>query len=206
MYIITVMNTVFYFVRHRESEKNILEIHHSRWVDDFPLTEKWYSQAERLNEYFCWRVVDFIYTSPYRRCTQTVLPLSQERRLSPIIDDRITELDMGNLDRTPWQLSWDVNRKLTDIPLWGVWESLLHCKGRVWNFLDEIKEKHRWESILICSHGEPLLFAKQYFLWFDYDDGVYRDSKYPAKNGYDEFIIDESWELISHSSYGQSHV
>ncbi len=200
------MNTVFYLVRHRESEKNVLEIHHSRWVDDFPLTETWDSEAERLIEQFSWKAIDMIFTSPYKRCIQTITPLSHDRNLLPLIDERIAELDVGDLDRTPWRLSWDVNRKLTDIPLWKVWESLLHCRERVWNFLDEIKEKHKWESIIVCSHGEPLLFAKQYFLGFDYGDGPLRDSHYPAKDGFDECIIDELWKLIFYSSYGNSQI
>lgn len=200
------MNTVFYLVRHRESEKNVLEIHHSRWIDDFPLTERWFSGAEKLIEQFLWKTVDAIYTSPYKRCIQTIEPLSQNRSLSPMIDERITELDVGDLDRTSWRLSWDTNRKLTDIPLWKVGESLLHCRYRVWSFLDEMKEKHRGKSIVICSHGEPLLFAKQYFLDFDYDNGVYRDTQYPAKDGYDECVIDESGKLVSHYSYGNAQI
>ena len=200
------MNTIFYLVRHRESEKNILEIHHSRWIEDFSLTEKWLSQAENLAIQFSWKIIDAIYTSPYKRCIQTIEPLSQNRKLYPIVDERITELDVGDLDRTPWRLSWDTNRKLTNIPLWEVGESLLHCRDRVWSFLDEMKEKHSWESIVICSHGEPLLFAKQYFLNFDYDNGVYRDTQYPAKVGYDECIIDTSGKLISHYSYGNAQI
>lgn len=58
-----------------------------------------------------------IFTSPYKRCIQTIAPLSQDRGIFPLIDVRITEADVGNLDRTPWKLSWDINRKLTDIPL-----------------------------------------------------------------------------------------
>lgn len=200
------MNTVFYLVRHRESEKNVLEIHHSRWVNDFPLTETWNLEANRLIEQFSWKVIDMIFTSPYKRCIQTIAPLSQDRGIFPLIDVRITEADVGNLDRTPWKLSWDINRKLTDIPLWKVWESLLHCRARVWNFLDEIKESHKWKSIVVCSHGEPLLFAKQYFLGFDYDDAKYRDAQYPAKDGYDTCIIDVSGKLVSHSSYGNAQI
>ena len=61
-------------------------------------------------------------------------------------------------------------------------ESLLVCRERIWDFLDEIKQSHIGKSILLCSHGEPLLFAKQYFLGFDYDNGLLRDSQYPAKD------------------------
>jgi broad specificity phosphatase PhoE len=200
------MNTAFYLVRHRESEKNVLEIHHSRWINDFPLTETWVSETEILVEQFLWKAIDMIFTSPFKRCIQNITPLSQVRGIFPLIDERITEADVGNLDRTPWRLSWDTNRKLTDIPLWKVWESLLHCRSRVWNFLDEIKEGHKWKSIVVCSHGEPLLFAKQYFLGFDYDDANYRDTQYPAKDGYDTCIINESGELISYCSYGNAQI
>jgi hypothetical protein len=62
----------------------------------------------------------------------------------------------------------------------------------MWDFLDKIAQLHMGKSILLCSHGEPLLFAKQYFLGFDYDDGSLRDSFYPAKDGFDECTIDKS--------------
>lgn len=144
--------------------KNVLEIHHSSWIDDFPLTEIWFSGAEKLIEQFLWKTVDAIDASPYKRCIQTIEPLSQDRSLTPMIDERIAELDVGDLDRTPWRLSWDKDRKLTDIPLWKVGESLLHCRYRVWSFLDEMKEKHRGKSVVICSHGNHYYLQNSIFL------------------------------------------
>ena len=200
------MNTVFYFVRHRESEKNVLEIHHSHWRNAYPLTLAWKKQAEGLCELFSWKCIDVIYTSPFLRCKETIHPISQERKLTPLIDERISELDVWSLDRTPWRLSWDSNRKLTNVPIWWNWETLIVCRDRIWSFLDEIKCQQHWKTVMICSHGEPLLFAKQYFLWFDYDDASERDSQYPSKDGFDEFTLDDSWELVGHHSYGKSQI
>ncbi len=41
-------NTTFYLVRHRESEKNTLGIHHSKGVDEYPLTGNGRQQAQDL--------------------------------------------------------------------------------------------------------------------------------------------------------------
>lgn len=200
------MNTTFYLVRHRESEKNILGIHHSSWVDKYPLTENGKQQAQDLITSFSWKTIDIVYSSPYLRCIETVEPLAISRNIEIQFDTRIREIDVGNLDGNPVGDTWPRDRKLTNSPIGEAWESLLICQERIWNFLDEIKQNHMGKSILLCSHGEPLLFAKQYFLDFDYDDGLLRDSLYPAKDGFDEVIVDELWELILHNSYGKSQI
>lgn len=200
------MNTTFYLVRHRESEKNVLWIHHSCWVDKYPLTANGKSQAQDLCILLRERLIDCVYSSPYLRCIQTIEPILHERNLKWIVDMRITEIDVGRLDGILVWNTWPSDRKLTRDPIWEVWESLHACQERVWNFLNEIKERHKWKSVLISSHGEPLLFAKQYFLGFDYNNSSARDSQYPAKDGFDECIINESGKLISHISYWKPQI
>ena len=199
-------STTIYLVRHRESEKNTLGIHHSKWVEKYPLTENGKQKSENLIESFRWKTIDCIYCSPYLRCIQTVTPLATSRKTDIQIDPRITEIDVWDLDGIPVGDTWPTDRQLTADPIGITWESLLSCQKRIWNFLDEITEKYSGKCILICSHGEPLLFAKQYFLGFDYNDGLLRDSQYPAKDGYDTCVIDESWKLIFHTSYGKAQI
>lgn len=200
------MNTTFYLVRHRESEKNTLGIHHSKWVNRYPLTENGKQWAEDLITAFNWRAIDVVYSSPYLRCIETIEPLAVSRSLDIHFDDRITEIDVGNLDGKPVGDTWPRDRIFTNSRIWEVGESLFLCQRRMWDFIDEIAQLHMGKSILLCSHGEPLLFAKQYFLNFDYDDGPLRDSLYPAKDGFDECTIDVSWELISHHSYWKPQI
>ena len=200
------MNTTFYLIRHRESEKNILEIHHSKWTTKYPLTERWFLQSEKLVTLLAWKIIDVIYTSPFLRCIQTITPLSENRGITPIIDNRITEFDVGNLDETPWELSWTSERKLTDTLWWETGESLRTCQKRMYDFLDEMKMKHAGKNIAICSHGELWLFARQYFLGFDYDDATSRDPQYPEKDGYDEYVIHHMTWLLSYEVFTGSKI
>lgn len=150
--------------------------------------------------------IDAMFTSPFLRCRETIAPLEKDRSMTAMIDNRITEYDVGNLDRTPWEESKHITNHLTDEPLWDMGESLLACQKRVFGFMKEIQQKYAGKAVLICSHGEPLLFAKQYFLWFDYDNKFECMTHYPAKDGYDECIIDMSGKLTSHRSYGNAQI
>ncbi len=69
-----------------------------------------------------------------------------------------------------------------------------------------MKIKHTGQNIVVCTHGEPWLFAKQYFLWFDYDNPTERDSQYPAKDGYDEIVIDNNWKIMIIESFGKNTI
>ncbi len=200
------MLTTFYLVRHRESKKNILWIHHSVWVEKYGLTENGKQKAENLIVSFGWKTIDLIYCSPYRRCIETVTPLAISRDLDIIYDHRVTEIDVWDLDGVPVGATWPTDRQLTSVPIGTTGESLLSCRDRIWDFLDGMRTHNQGKSILICSHGEPLVFAKQYFLGFDYNDGPLRDAQYPAKDGYDECVIDETGKLISHMSFGSAQI
>lgn len=57
-------------------------------------------------------------------------------------------------------------------------ESLQEVEKRVIAFYQEIIQKHPGETVLICSHGDPLLLLKGYIKGFDYDS--VSDDHYPA--------------------------
>ncbi len=86
-------------------------------VDKYPLTAEGQKQAQDLISFFSRRTIDVVYSSPFLRCRQTIAPLCEDRHITPHIDERISELDVGNLDSTPWRLSWTPDRRLTDTPL-----------------------------------------------------------------------------------------
>jgi phosphohistidine phosphatase SixA len=64
------------------------------WVDDDqlrPLTEKGHAQARGLLDVLAEHRIDTIVSSPAVRCTQTVVPLAEERGLTVVEDPRLWE-------------------------------------------------------------------------------------------------------------------
>jgi len=108
---------VFYFIRHGEKETTSIvneKIHHT----DPSLTKHGFEQAESLVKYFEEINIDEIYASEYLRVQQTAKPLSQNKKRSVIVDNRLNEIDNGIIETMPddaiekqypefWKDFWD---------------------------------------------------------------------------------------------------
>jgi broad specificity phosphatase PhoE len=96
-----------YFVRHGESEANVLRVISNRgWVH--PLTEKGRCQAYDLADRLCGAGIAKIYTSPLQRAVQTAEILGQSLEVEVEITDALREFDCGiaegRLDAEAWSL------------------------------------------------------------------------------------------------------
>jgi broad specificity phosphatase PhoE len=102
-----------YFVRHGESEANILRVISNRgWVH--PLTEKGHQQARDLAEKLRKAGIIKIYTSPLQRAVQTAEILSKILGVEYEITGALREFDCGiaegRADAEAWQMwqaDWD---------------------------------------------------------------------------------------------------
>jgi len=102
-----------YFVRHGESEANILRVISNRgWVH--PLTDKGRQQAHDLAEKLQTADIAKIYTSPLQRAVQTAEILAQTLGVAFEITGALREFDCGiaegRADAEAWQLwqaDWD---------------------------------------------------------------------------------------------------
>jgi alpha-ribazole phosphatase len=99
--------------------------------------------------------VDVIYTSPLVRCTYLANRIGERQNLTPIIDDRLVEMDFGN-----WQgKSWDeIPRE--EIDAWAEnvttyrghgGENVLQLRDRVNNFLSSID--HSLDTLVVGHAG-----------------------------------------------------
>ena len=128
-----------YFVRHGESEANVLRVISNRgWVH--PLTEKGRQQAQDLGDHLRNAGIARIYTSPLQRAVQTAEILAQTLEVEFEITGALREFDCGiaegRADEEAWKLHAWINEE------WAV--------------------HHRWESRI--EGGESCLDLRSRFL------------------------------------------
>ena len=88
----------WYIIRHADKEQGDfynLDLRHQ----DEPISEKGHLKAQKLCSYFSDKLIDKIYVSEYIRTKQTIKYLAEEKKVSPIIDNRLNEIDNGLIER-----------------------------------------------------------------------------------------------------------
>jgi len=145
-----------YFVRHGESEANILHVISNRgWVH--PLTEKGRQQARDLANRLKDAGIARIYTSPLCRAVQTAEILSQILGVEFEITDALREFDCGIAEGRADTQAWQLHAWVTEE--WAV--------------------HHRWESRI--QGGESCLDLRSRFL--PLVNGLVKDYAVSSVNG-----------------------
>ncbi len=148
-------------IRHAESEWN--PVGRYQGLLDPDLTERGRAQADLLGRELKKHSIDVLYTSPLRRTYETARIVGAHLGIDPVVEERIREIDHG---RWSGLLVEEVKRKFPEE--FETWirspekakfeggESLRDVLERVSDFLEEIKEKHRGETVGIVSHTVPI--------------------------------------------------
>lgn len=110
-----------YFVRHGQSEANLLREFSNRGLKH-PLTELGRQQAHELAEALRGANVARIYTSPLQRALQTAQILSQELGVPYEETDGLREYDTGVLEGRSDQAGWDIYVQVEEAWRRGEWE------------------------------------------------------------------------------------
>jgi len=158
--------TLIVFIRHGQSISNVNRIL-SDDINSYPLTDEGrrqvYNTANELKKISPKK----IYSSPVLRAYQTAMIIGEVLNIIPIIDDRLRERELGELNNTKidqfdhWKLR--VARKELNVKGVEPWDSL---KRRMVNFVESvIKEK---ETVIAVSHFDPIRAFLAYVL--DLDD------------------------------------
>jgi len=151
------MKTTLYLVRHAESD------HAVRDAKTRPLTEKGLKDAERLTEFFRNIPISRIFSSPYLRAVQTVAPLSKERNLPIISDERMREWMGGRPFANEFFESRMREMFEDETSANGGAESLKALKRRTREFIMHILTRHPGETIVIGTHALALTAAVKSF-------------------------------------------
>jgi len=160
-----------YFVRHGESEANLLHEFSNRGFKH-GLTERGFQQAEKLGLKL--RGVPFtkIYTSPLKRAFQTAEILKKYQDCPLEISDALREFDTGILEGRSNPESWEIHNQVFDQWREGIWtactpggESRLDIQARFIPFIKGLTQIFEDENILLVGHGGlfhcmlPLIFT-----------------------------------------------
>lgn len=144
--------TIAILVRHGESETNIRNIVSSD-IHGYPLTEKGRLQARRAGEQLSGIGITGFRTSPVQRAIETSGIIAEEIHMSPEVDNRIIESEMGKFNNMPIAEIPKIDRRELGIE---TWES---HQERLLKALDEARG-----ITLMVSHAFPIRTALAHYL------------------------------------------
>jgi len=153
--------TKLIFIRHGQSEKNKQNILDSS-ADTFGLTDKGKEQVVHTAHGLQAISVDAVYASTIRRAQETADIISDTVDVPVTTDERINEVTSGNWEgkaandpeiaaerEAYFALSLEERH---NAPRGGTGESWMDVEERMRAFLEDVKEKHKGETVVIATH------------------------------------------------------
>lgn len=157
-----------YVMRHGQTDWNLAGKAQGR--TDIELNDTGIEQAKQTKKQIDNYKIDLIICSPLKRARKTAEIINEVTNCKIISDERIIERCVGKIEGTTkeeWNSiigddvdivnNYNLNYDKQDIePIQTV------CK-RVWDLLDEIKEKYKDKNVLLVTHGGTCRAINAYF-------------------------------------------
>lgn len=150
------------FMRHAQAENNVKKILAGR-TEGVPLTDIGRSQAAQAAELFRRFDVSAVYSSPVMRAHETAKIVAGHNSLEVIVDDRLTELEMGDFTGLRYDdvLSdhGDVFLKFyqgDDAVARNAVETFEHVKSRVAGMVQHALHEHPDQNVALVTHMDPI--------------------------------------------------
>lgn len=139
-----------YITRHGQTDGNVNKIMDG--IRDIDLNEIGIEQAKTTRDILKDTKFDFIICSPLSR-TKHTMEIININNYPVIFDDRIKERDCGEFTGKSFEsLDRDLYWNYYDKTIYEKAESIEHLFNRVYDFLNEIKEKYKDKTILLVTH------------------------------------------------------
>jgi len=150
----------FYFVRHGQSEANVLRVISNRGRIH-PLTAKGIDQAQQLAETLKNLHSPRLFSSPLLRATQTAEILAHALHVEFTITDALREYDCGDLEGQSDASAWEAHRDLKDAWIFRQeWqlrrpggESFIDIRARFEPFVNNILREDDPRPVVMVGHG-----------------------------------------------------
>ncbi len=148
----------FYIVRHGDKEKGDFfnpQLRHQ----DMPISKKGRQEAQKLKTYLADKEIAHIYISAYQRTGQTIAPVAEHFKLTPVMDERLNEIDTGLFDgateeeaaeKYPAELQ-ALRERNRDFRF-PEGETGSEAQGRIIEFLEEKRDLHADEKVIAVCH------------------------------------------------------
>ncbi|MGR3764932.1 histidine phosphatase family protein [Rossellomorea sp. NS-SX7] len=145
------MKTI-YIVRHAKAEGQPFHA---------ALTAEGEGQAHRLASFLEQYPVEAIYSSPFKRALQTILPFAERTGISIHEDDRLGERILSEKDFSDWKEK--LQRSFEDFSLaFPGGESNEQGMARAASFIEDVVKKDE-NHIVVVSHGNLTTLFLRYF-------------------------------------------
>jgi len=154
----------YIIVRHGEATSNI-----ERWISSWPesrksaLTERGIKQAQAAGKRIAKFKPDLIIASPLERTMRTAKIIGEQTGIEPQVEKDLREFDLGAFNTRPIKeyhdfLDNDHTNRWNKKPLNGEnWEDL---RKRMYSLFQKFEKEYSGKSIVLVSHGDPLLLFK----------------------------------------------
>ena len=151
-----------YYVRHGQTDWNLAKKMQGGQTER-PLNETGLKQAEDTKKELENVKYDIVLCSPMQRAKQTVEIINEGRDVPIIVDERLRERKLGELEGYPitperekeiWDYKLNVDIKEG--------ESLKEFEQRILDFITDIKQKYADKTVLIVAHGGLAKVLKAY--------------------------------------------
>lgn len=151
-----------YYVRHGETNWNLEKKMQGGEVENL-LNDTGIKQAEKTKKELETKKYDIIICSPMERAKQTAQIINNGKNIPMIIDERLRERKLGELNGN--QVTAECEEKIWRYDLnteikYG--ENLQQFEKRILDFLKDIKEKYKDNTLLIVAHGGIAKIIKAY--------------------------------------------
>jgi probable phosphoglycerate mutase len=150
------------FLRHAQAENNAKRILAGR-TEGVHLTKTGIEQAEQIIKYLKPLDISAIYSSPIERASHTAEIVAKNRSLEVVLDERLTEIDMGKFTRMNYD---DMFAKYGNIflkfyendPVISEHEveTFPDVQKRVLDMVDDVLKKHNNENVILVTHMDPI--------------------------------------------------
>lgn len=142
--------TTCYFVRHAQSAPSRQQAHL-----EWPLSILGQEQAQQLVAVLSPLKPSTVYSSPYRRCLETLAPFATSSGLvlqqAPELQEKVTSLGFRKDFSALYRQSWTYR----NFALAGT-ESSRVCQQRMLTFTKNLATVHPGETLVLGSHGHAL--------------------------------------------------
>jgi broad specificity phosphatase PhoE len=126
---------------------------------DQPISPKGRLQAQKLVSYFSDQSIAEIYVSAYQRTGQTIEYVAQAQQLTPIVDERLNEIDNGSIDgladeeiRQRYPEAWKGYTERSADFRFPEGETGTEAQKRIVDFLEEKRQQYRSGDVILVSH------------------------------------------------------
>lgn len=149
--------------RHGQTDWNIAGRYQGQ--SDIPLNQTGWSQAEGLAKRLSTEKIHAIYSSDLSRAKDTAMKIKDKQEQAPLLhtDSRWRELSFGEWEGMNYKemsahspdvfSKWMIDPQHTSTPNG---ETLYELSKRVTSAFDEIKNKHKDQTVLVVSHSGAL--------------------------------------------------